>query len=163
MSPQEVVVRGAGEGFRQDVQAGPHRLVVDEPVSYGGTDAGPTPYALLLAALGACTSMTLRLYAQHKGWPLESVEVRLSHDKIHAQDCATCGSGGDGSAGVASRGDLKAGASKEGKLDRIVREVILGGPLTDEQRKRLGEIADRCPVHRTLTSRIDIRTRVTGT
>ncbi|HVI23232.1 MAG TPA: OsmC family protein [Myxococcales bacterium] len=141
MSPQEVIVRGAGAGFRQDVQAGRHRLVVDEPVSYGGTDAGPTPYALLLAALGACTSMTVRLYAQRKGWPLESVEVRLSHDKIHAKDCEGCD-------------------TKEGKLDRIVREVILGGPLSEEQRKRLGEIADRCPVHRTLTSEIDIRTRV---
>jgi putative redox protein len=144
MSAQEVIVRGAGAGFRQEVQAGPHRLVIDEPASYGGTDAGPNPYNLLLAALGACTSMTVRLHAQRKGWPLESVEVRLSHEKIHAQDCESC-------------------ETKEGKLDRIVREVILGGPLTDEQRKRLGEIADRCPVHRTLTSEIDIRTRVTGT
>src|SRR3954468_15413649 len=124
MSPQEVVVRGAGAGFRQDVQAGPHRLVADEPVSYGGTDAGPTPYALLLAALGACTSMTVRLYAQRKGWPLESVEVRLSHDKIHAKDCEGCD-------------------TKEGKLDRIVREVILGGSLSEEQRKRLRGIPDR--------------------
>ena len=87
--------------------------------------------------------MTVRLYAQRKGWPLESVEVRLSHDRIHARDCEDC-------------------ETKEGRIDRIGREVILGGPLTDEQRKRLGEIADRCPVHRTLTSEIDIRTRVTG-
>jgi putative redox protein len=142
MSPQEVVVRSAGEGFRQDVEAGAHRIVVDEPVAFGGTDAGPSPYALLLAALGACTAMTLRLYARHKGWPLETVEVRLSHDKIHAKDCATC-------------------ETKEGRLDRIEREVIVGGPLTDEQRERLGEIADRCPVHRTLTSEIHIHTRVT--
>ena len=142
MSPQEVVVRSAPDGLRQDVESGTHRIVVDEPVSYGGTDAGPTPYALLLAALGACTAMTLRLYARNKGWPLESVEVRLSHDKIHAKDCATC-------------------ETKEGRLDRIEREVIVGGPLTEEQRKRLGEIADRCPVHRTLTSEINIHTRIT--
>src|SRR4051812_36635442 len=142
MSPREVVVRSAGEGFRQDVDTGAHRLIVDEPASLGGTDTGPTPYALLLAALGACTAMTLRLYARHKGWPLETVEVRLSHDKIHAEDCAIC-------------------ETKEGRLDRIEREVIIGGPLTEEQRKRLGEIADRCPVHRTLTSEIHIRTRVT--
>src|SRR3954468_24334405 len=141
MTSPDVVVRSAGGGFRQEVAAGPHRLVVDEPASVGGGDAGPSPYGLLLAALGACTSMTLQMYARTKGWPLESVEVRLSHDKIHAKDCATCD-------------------TKEGKLDRIVREVILGGPLSEEQRKRLGEIADRCPVHRTLTSEIDIRTRV---
>ena len=141
MSPQEVVVRSSGEGFRQDVEAGTHRIIVDEPVSFGGTDAGPSPYSLLLAALGACTAMTLRLYARNKGWPLGSVEVRLSHEKIHARDCATC-------------------ETKEGRLDRIEREVILGGPLTDEQRTRLGEIADRCPVHRTLTSEIHIQTRL---
>jgi len=143
MSSPEVVVRSAGQGFRQEVTAGPHRMVVDEPASLGGTDAGPTPYGMLLAALGACTSMTLQMYARTKGWPLESVEVRLSHDKIHAKDCASC-------------------ETKEGKLDRIEREVILGGPLTDEQRKRLGEIADRCPVHRTLASEIHVHTRMTA-
>jgi uncharacterized OsmC-like protein len=143
MGPHEVVVRGAGDGFRQDVQVGGHRLVVDEPVELGGTDEGATPYALLLAALGACTSMTVRLHAARKGWPLESVEVRLSHEKIHAKDCATCD-------------------TKEGRLDRIECELILGGPLDVEQRRRLGEIADRCPVHRTLTSEIDIRTKVTA-
>jgi len=142
MSSQEVVVRSTGGGFRQQVQAGPHHMIVDEPASVGGTDAGPTPYGMLLAALGACTSMTLQMYARTKGWPLESVEVRLSHEKIHARDCATC-------------------ETKEGKLDRIEREVIVGGPLTDDQRKRLGEIADRCPVHRTLASEIHVRTRVT--
>jgi uncharacterized OsmC-like protein len=142
MSPQEVVVRSAGDGLRQEIEAGAHRLIADEPLALGGTDAGPTPYALLAAALGACTAMTLRLYAKAKGWPLESIEVRLSHDKIHARDCSTC-------------------ETKEGKLDRIERELILGGPLTFEQRKRLGEIADRCPVHRTLESEIHIHTRVT--
>jgi uncharacterized OsmC-like protein len=142
MTLQEVVVRGTRDGLRQDVEAGPHRIIVDEPVALGGTDEGATPYALLLAALGACTAITLRLYARTKGWPLETVEVRLSHDKIHAEDCATC-------------------ETKEGRLDRIEREIIVGGPLTEEQRNRLGEIADRCPVHRTLTSEIHIHTRVT--
>jgi putative redox protein len=137
-----VVVRGRGDGLRQDVDAGAHRIIVDEPIALGGTDEGATPYGLLLAALGACTAITLRLYARTKGWPLETVEVRLSHDKIHAKDCATC-------------------ETKEGKLDRIEREVLLGGALTEEQRKRLGEIADRCPVHRTLTSEIHIHTRIT--
>jgi uncharacterized OsmC-like protein len=141
MTSQEVVVRSAGGGFRQEVTARPHRLVVDEPASVGGSDAGPSPYGLLLAALGSCTAMTLQMYARTKGWPLESVEVRLSHDKIHAKDCASC-------------------ETKEGKLDRIEREVIVGGPLTDEQRKRLGEIADRCPVHRTLASEIHVHTRM---
>jgi uncharacterized OsmC-like protein len=142
MTLQEVVVRGTRDGLRQDVEAGPHRIIVDEPVALGGTDEGATPYALLLAALGACTAITLRLYARTKGWPLETVEVRLSHDKIHAKDCATC-------------------ETKEGRLDRIEREIVVGGPLTEEQRNRLGEIADRCPVHRTLTSEIHIHTRVT--
>jgi len=142
MTSQEVVVRSAGGGFRQEVTAGPHRMVVDEPASVGGSDAGPSPYGLLLAALGSCTAMTLQMYARTKGWPLESVEVRLSHDKIHAKDCASC-------------------ETKEGKLDRIEREVIVGGPLTDDQRKRLAEIADRCPVHRTLASEIHVHTRMT--
>jgi putative redox protein len=143
MTLQEVVVRGKRDSLRQDVEAGAHRIIVDEPIALGGTDEGATPYGLLLAALGACTAITLRLYARTKGWPLETVEVRLSHDKIHAKDCATC-------------------ETKEGKLDRIEREVILGGALTEEQRKRLGEIADRCPLHRTLTSEIHIHTRISA-
>jgi uncharacterized OsmC-like protein len=142
MTSQEVVVRSAGGPFRQEVTVGPHRMVVDEPASVGGSDAGPSPYGMLLAALGSCTAMTLQMYARTKGWPLESVEVRLSHDKIHAKDCASC-------------------ETKEGKLDRIEREVIVGGPLTDDQRKRLAEIADRCPVHRTLASEIHVHTRMT--
>src|SRR4051812_42241858 len=159
MTSPDVVVRSAGGGFRQEVAAGPHRLVVDEPASVGGGDAGPSPYGLLLAALGACTSMTLQMYARTKGWPLESVEVRLSHDRIHAKDCATCETGGAGSARDGRR--PQAGASTEGKLDRIEREVIVGGPLTDDQRKRLAEIADRCPVPRTLASEIHVQTRMT--
>lgn len=136
----EVHEAGAGR-FTQDVHAGGHRLRVDEPRDMGGDDTGPSPYGLLAAALGACTAMTLRLYADQKGWPLERVGVRLSHAKVHAQDCATC-------------------AKKEGRVDRIDREVVLEGPLDARQRARLLEIADRCPVHRTLASEVDVRTRL---
>jgi putative redox protein len=136
-----VVVRGSAGGFTQEVEAGRHRLAADEPVAAGGADAGPSPYELLLAALGACTSMTLAMYARRKQWPLEGVTVRLEHARIHAQDCAECD-------------------TKEGMLDRIEREISLTGPLSAEQRARLLEIANRCPVHRTLVSEIDIRTRL---
>jgi putative redox protein len=110
-------------------------------VSAGGADAGPSPYDYLLVALGTCTSMTLSMYARQKQWPLEGVTVRLSHSRIHAADCAEC-------------------ETKEGKLDRIEREISLTGGLSAEQRARLLEIADRCPVHRTLTSEISIRSRL---
>jgi len=136
-----VVVRGRAGGLRQDIEAGRHHLVSDEPVSLGGMDDGPTPYDLLTAALGSCTAMTLQIYAQRKGWPLEAIEVRLSHAKIHARDCADC-------------------ETKEGRIDRIEREIVLQGPLDAAQRARLLEIADRCPVHRTLTSEIEISTRL---
>jgi len=136
-----VIVMGGATGFAQDIEAGRHRLVADEPVEAGGTDAGPSPYDLLLAALGACTSMTVSMYARRKQWPLEAVRVRLQHAKIHAQDCAEC-------------------ETKEGMLDRIEREITLTGPLDAAQRGRLLEIANRCPVHRTLVSEIDIRTRL---
>ena len=135
-----MTVTGRGDGFVQQVQAGTHRLTADEPVSFGGTDAGPNPYDLLLSALGACTSMTAGMYARRKGWPLEAVTVRLWHSKVHAADCAEC-------------------ETKEGKLDRIEMQVEFAGPLSGEQRARLLEIANKCPVHRTLTSEIDIRTR----
>jgi len=142
LSPGVVDVHEAGEGrFAQDVRVGRHRLRVDEPLSLGGEDTGPTPYGLLSAALGACTAMTLRLYATQKGWPLEHVHIRLRHDKVHAQDCAGC------------EGALK-------KVDRLERTVKLRGPLTDAQRARLLEIADRCPVHRTLESEVDVRTEL---
>jgi len=136
----DVVVRGSAGGFAQEIIAGHHRLKGDEPVAVGGTDSGPTPYDLLLAALGTCTSMTVAMYARRKGWPLEHVTVRLRHTKVHAADCDTC-------------------ETREGMLDRIERDIQFGGRLTAEQRARLLEIADKCPVHRTLTSEIDIRTR----
>ena len=138
----EVVVSGSAEGFTQEIVARKHRLLADEPLELGGTDQGPNPYDLLLASLGACTSMTLRLYANHKKLPLEGVHVRLRHAKIHAVDCAHC-------------------EEKSGKIDRIEREIEVLGPLTEEQRLRLLEIADKCPVHRTLESEIDIVSRLT--
>jgi putative redox protein len=141
MDTMTIVVRGGAGELRQDVQAGRHHLIVDEPVDAGGSDAGPTPYDLLLAALGACTAMTLRIYARRKGWPLNDVEVRLRHDRIHARDCADC-------------------ETKEGRLDRVHREILLLGPLDESQRARLLEIANRCPVHRTLDSEIHVSTRL---
>lgn len=137
----EVVVRGDASGFAQQIVAGRHQLATDEPVAAGGTDSGPTPYDLLLAALGSCTSMTVAFYARRKEWPLESVTVRLRHSRIHAEDCANC-------------------ETKEGRLDRIDVAIEITGALSEEQRKRLVEIAEKCPVHRTLQSEIDIRTRI---
>jgi len=136
----QVIVRGDSAGFAQAVEIGPHRLAGDEPVAFGGTDTGPSPYDLLLASLGTCTSMTISFYARRRGWPLESVTVSLHHSKIHAIDCAEC-------------------ETKEGKIDRIEREIHLAGSLTEEQRSKLMEIADRCPVHQTLTYEINIRSR----
>jgi putative redox protein len=136
-----VLVEETGNGkFEQSIVVGPHRYLADEPTSVGGNGSGPSPYEYLLAGLGACTSMTIRLYADLKKLPLRHVSVRLKHDKIHAADCAHC-------------------ETKEGKIDRIDREVTLEGDLDAEQRARLMEIADKCPVHRTLSSEIDIRTK----
>ena len=136
----DVLVRETGAGrFQQEVVTGVHRLIADEPVDVGGLGSGPNPYDLVLAGLGACTSMTLRLYAERKALPLERVTVRLSHSKIHAADCESC-------------------ETREGMIDRIDRAITLSGNLDEDQRKRLLEIADKCPVHRTLTSEIDIRT-----
>jgi uncharacterized OsmC-like protein len=134
-----VIVRGGDAEFTQEIMAGSHRVSSDEPVASGGKDAGPTPYELLLAALGSCTSMTVALYARRQGWPLEGVTVWLRHSRIHAADCADC-------------------ETKLGMLDRIECDIRFVGPLTSEQRARLREIADKCPVHRTLMSEIDIRT-----
>jgi uncharacterized OsmC-like protein/alpha/beta superfamily hydrolase len=136
-----VVVTGAGEGLLPHlISAHGHRLRADEPLEVGGTDSGPGPYDFLLSGLGACTAMTLRLYAERKKWPLENVQVTLRHGKIHAEDCAEC-------------------ETKTGMLDRIERVIRLDGPLDAEQKARLMEIADKCPVHRTLTSEIRIETR----
>jgi uncharacterized OsmC-like protein len=137
---RSVVVRGSAAGFAQEIVAGPHRMAADEPVSVGGTDTGSSPYDLLLAALGTCTSITIGMYARRKGWPLEEVTVNLRHSKIHASDCAEC-------------------ETKEGMLDRIERDIHFAGSLTNEQRSKLLEIANKCPVHRTLTSEIVITTR----
>jgi putative redox protein len=138
--PGVVLVRETGGGkFQQEIVSGAHRLLADEPVAVGGLDSGLSPYNLLLAALGACTAMTLRLYADHKKLPLERVTVRLTHNKIHATDCENC-------------------ETKDGMLDRIDRNITLEGALDADQRKRLLEIADKCPVHRTLESEIETRT-----
>ena len=135
-----VLVRETGNGkFQQEIMSGPHRFLADEPVKVGGLDSGPGPYDLLLAGLGACTSMTLRLYAENKKLPLDRVSVSLAHNKIHAEDCLNC-------------------ETKEGMIDRINRNITLEGALSADQRKRLMEIADKCPVHRTLESEIEIRT-----
>jgi putative redox protein len=144
VAPDGVTVTETGQGkFQQTVRAGRHTLTADEPVAQGGLDSGLTPYDLLLAGLGACTSMTLRLYANQKGLPLERVSVWLKHSRVHAADCETC-------------------ETKEGKVDRIDRVLTMTGDLDAAQRKRLLEIADKCPVHRTLTSEIDIRTVEAG-
>jgi len=135
-----VLVRETHGGkFQQEVLSGPHRMFADEPVKLGGLDSGPGPYDYLLAGLGACTSMTIRLYADFKKIPLENISVRLSHDKIHVKDCETCD-------------------TKVNTVDHIERAITLEGPLGAEQRKKLMEIADRCPVHQTLQSKIDIHT-----
>ena len=127
--------------YAQRITTGRHVLIADEPEALGGNDSGPTPYDLLVAALGACTSMTLRMYADEKKLALESVSVRLRHGKVHAEDCAQC--------------DTRAG-----KIDRIEREIELDGTLSDAQRARLLEIADRCSVHRTLQSRVSVQSRL---
>jgi uncharacterized OsmC-like protein len=135
-----VVVQGRADGFAQEIVAGSHHLRGDEPLTEGGTGTGPSPYDLLLAALGSCTSITVAMYARRKGWPLERVTVHLRHHKIHAEDCAEC-------------------ETRVGILDQIERDIQFTGLLTSEQRAKLLEIADKCPVHRTLKSEIDIKTR----
>jgi putative redox protein len=130
---KEVVVRGDGEGLHHEVFVGSHRLASDEPLRSGGSDRGPNPYDLLLASLGACTAMTLTMYAQRKGLPLRGVTSRLRHSRIHADDCAGC-------------------ETEQGRIDSIGLAIELDGPLSDEQRSKLLEIARKCPVHRTLTS-----------
>jgi len=141
--PRAVEVTETGRGtFQQAVTVGPHHLLADEPVEAGGLDTGPSPYDLLLAALGTCTAMTLRLYADRKGLALNGVSVRMRHSKIHATDCASCD-------------------TTEGRVDLIERVITLQGDLDEAQRTRLQQIADKCPVHRTLHSEVDIRTELT--
>ena len=135
-----VIVASTGAGpFEQILLNGRHSLYADEPVATGGGDAGPSPYELLLMALGSCTSMTTEMYAARRKWPLEQVVVRLRHERVHAEDCADC-------------------EDVNSMLDQIELGVELIGPLDDGQRARLLQIAEKCPVHRTLTSKIDIRT-----
>ena len=135
-----VVVTESGAGpYGQRIIAGGHQLVADEPAAIGGADSGPTPYDLLLAGLGACTAITVRMYADRKGWPLRQTTVRLRHRRIHATDCAYC-------------------ETRTGQLDQIDRELQFEGELTDDQRARLLGIAERCPVHRTLHSEVLVTT-----
>ncbi len=136
--PREVVVYGDIKELQQEIFVGPHRLSADEPPDSGGADRGPNPYDLLLSALGTCTSMTLTMYAQREDLPLRGVSTRLRHSRIHADDCANC-------------------ETEEGKIDRIEIDIALEGPLDDEQRSKLFEIAEKCPVHRSLTSETVIR------
>lgn len=139
---QTVIVRESGKGkFTQEVIIGNHILIADEPLANGGNDLGPSPYDFLLTALGACTSMTIRMYANLKKMPLTGISVSLSHEKIYAQDCENC---------------EKSGA----KMDHIIRKIELTGTLTQEQRDRLLDIANKCPVHRTLTSIVSITTEL---
>ena len=136
------VVTRTGEGFRTEIMAKRHPLIADEPASVGGTDTGPTPYDLLAAGLGACTGMTLRMYADRKGWPLEEVTVHLKHEKVHADDCEHCEEEGDH------------------QLDHMERIVEIEGDLDDEQRQKLLEIADKCPVHKTFDAGIHVATQL---
>ncbi len=138
---EQVITRIGKSELVTDILADGHHLVADEPVAMGGSNLGPTPYDYLLSALGACTAMTLRLYADRKDWPLDSVTVRLNQQKIHAADCETC-------------------ETKEGRLDQIQRQIELTGALDDQQKERLLQIANRCPVHRTLKSEIVIKTEL---
>lgn len=135
-----IVVRGGAANFQQEITAGKHQFVADEPASAGGGDAGPDPYDYLLASLGVCTSMTVGFYARRNKWPLENVTVSLWHSRIHAKDCEEC-------------------QTMDGMLDRIDVEVELRGSLTAEQHAKLMDVAAKCPVHKTLTSEINIRLR----
>jgi putative redox protein len=142
-SPAEgvVIVRGTGDGFAQEIVAGSHCFNSDEPARAGGTETGPTPYDLLLPSLGSCTSITVAMYARRKQWSLQRVTVRLRHSRVHAEDCAAC-------------------ATRDARLTVIEPDIALEGALDADQRARPLAIANRCPVHLTLSSQIDIRTRL---
>jgi len=137
---QPVIVR-SGASLRNDIEAGPHRMVADEPIDAGGSEAGPTPYDFLAAALGTCTSMTLRVVAVREKIPLEGVEITVANDRMYAKDCADC-------------------LTQSGYIHRFTVAIKLLGDLTDEQRARMLEVARRCPVHKTLTSEIRIDERL---
>nr|VFJ58312.1 MAG: putative redox protein [Candidatus Kentron sp. FW] len=137
----EVLVTELDGQFSQEIRTNQHHLLADEPMDYGGTDTGPSPYELLLAGLGACTSMTIRMYANHKKLPLDKVSVRLAHEKIDAKDCPEC-------------------ETRQGKVDRITREIHVEGALTPDQRERILAIANRCPVHKTIHGEIDDQARL---
>ena len=138
---REVTVTGGPSSLRQVILVGPHELFADEPKASGGHDEGPDPYELLLSALGSCTNMTLRMYADRKGWPLKDIRVVLTHLKNYARDCGNC-------------------EEPAAMLDRIVRRITLIGELSAEQRQKLLVIANLCPVHKSLTSRIDVQTEL---
>lgn len=142
LTDNRVAVRIGRKGFQTEILANGHLLLADEPIAVGGSNTGPSPYDYLVSALGACTAMTLRMYADRKKWPLESVTVRLRHRKIHADDCKDCE------------------APDDRKIDEIEREIEALGPLSEEQRQRLLEIADKCPVHKTLQSPIRVISRL---
>jgi putative redox protein len=134
-----VLVRTGRTGYQTEIIANGHRFIADEPIAVGGSGTGPNPYDYLVTALGACTSMTLRMYADRKNWPLDEIVVRLKHEKMHAADCHEC-------------------ETREGKIDVIERQIELVGPLDFAQKQRLVEIADRCPVHRMLHGEIVVKT-----
>jgi putative redox protein len=138
---KHVLVRVGPEALQADVQSGRHTFIIDEPTEVGGQDLGPTPYDLLLSALGACTAITLRLYATQKKWPLEGIEVRLSHQRVHEQDCEKCEQAGQ-------------------MLEEVTKELRLLGPLSEEQRQRLEAISQKCPVQKTLLSGLRIITKL---
>jgi uncharacterized OsmC-like protein len=140
MENREVVVASTAAPFEQSIAVGPHRFTSDEQAPSGG-DEGPGPYDLLIAALGACTSMTLMAYARLKQWPLQGVVVKLRHERVYAEDCAGC-------------------EDQDRRIDRIERRITLTGPLSPEQTERLLQIADRCPIHKTLTHTVQVHTRL---
>jgi putative redox protein len=139
--PRNVAVDSTPAKYLQKISVGSHLIEADEPRDLGGNDAGPNPYELLLGALGACTSITVRMYAERKQWPLERVHVGLSYAKVHVDDCANC-------------------ETEVRLIDQIEMEIIFVGNLSDEQRGRLMDIANKCPVHRTLTSQVQLRSRM---
>lgn len=138
---KQVVCKTGDDGYTTQIQAGDHPLLADEPTSVGGKNLGPTPYDLLVAGLGACTGMTLRMYADRKKWPLEEVRVHLQHSKVHEQDCENCD-------------------DENAKLDQVTREIELFGNLTTEQKERLIEIANKCPVHKSLHAGVQVKTKL---